>query len=88
MHDKCPACELDLRQSDTGDAGAVIVIMVLGAIVGGLALWVEFRFSPPVWLHIVLWPAVTVALAVWMMRLAKAALVALQYRHRSSEMGL
>ncbi len=32
--------------------------------------------------------AVTIRLAVPMMRPAKAALVALQYRHRSTEMGL
>jgi uncharacterized protein (DUF983 family) len=38
--------------------------------------------------HAVLWPVVTIPLAVLMMRPAKAALVALQYRHRSSEMGL
>jgi uncharacterized protein (DUF983 family) len=64
------------------------VILLLGAIVVGLAFWVEFRFSPPLWLHAVLWPAVTVPLAVLMMRPAKAALVALQFRHRSTEMGL
>jgi uncharacterized protein (DUF983 family) len=54
----------------------------------GLAFWVEFRFSPPLWVHAILWPVVTVPLAVLLMRPAKAALVALQFRHRSSEMGL
>ena len=83
----CPSCGLDLQQSDTGDAGAVIVIMLLGAIVAGLAIWTEFRFSPPIWVHIVLWPVVTFPAAILMMRLAKSTLVGLQYRHRSSEMG-
>ena len=86
--DSCGACGLDLRQSDTGDAGAVIIIMILGAIVAGLAIWTEFRFSPPLWVHVVLWPAITLPLAIGMMRLAKSALIGLQYRHRSSEMGL
>ena len=84
----CPICGLDLRQSDTGDAGAVLIIIVLGAIVGGLAVWTEFRFSPPLWLHVVLWPVVATPLAIVMMRLAKSALIGLQYRHRSTEMGL
>jgi uncharacterized protein (DUF983 family) len=88
VRDRCEACGLDLRECDTGDGAIVGVIMVLGAIVVGLAFWVEFRFSPPLWVHAVLWPAVTVPLAVLMMRPAKAALVALQYRHRASEMGL
>ena len=40
------------------------VVLVLGAIVVGLAFWVEFRFSPPLWVHVVLWPVVTIPLAV------------------------
>jgi uncharacterized protein (DUF983 family) len=84
----CPVCGLDFSQADTGDAGAVGVIMVLGAIVVTLAFWVEFRFEPPLWVHAVLWPAVTLPLAILLMRPVKAALVAAQYRTRASEMGL
>ena len=85
---RCDTCGLDLREHDAGDGAAVGVILVLGAIVVALAFWVEFRFSPPLWLHAVLWPVVTIPLAVALMRPAKAALVAQQYRHRASEMGL
>ena len=88
VRDRCEACDLDLRACDTGDGAAVGVILVLGAIVVGLAFWVEFRFSPPLWVHAVLWPVVTIPLAILMMRPAKAALIALQFRHRASEMGL
>jgi uncharacterized protein (DUF983 family) len=85
---RCEVCGLDLRAHDAGDGAVVGVILVLGAIVMVLAFWVEFRFSPSLWLHAVLWPLVTVPLAILMMRPAKAALVALQFRHRASEMGL
>jgi uncharacterized protein (DUF983 family) len=84
----CPICGLDFGQSDTGDAGAVIVIIVLGAIVLGLAFWVEFRFNPPLWVHAILWPMVTLPLAILITRPMKAALVALQFRTRPNEMGL
>jgi uncharacterized protein (DUF983 family) len=84
----CPACGLGFGHSDTGDAGAVILIMVLGAFVGGMAIWVEFHFSPPIWVHVVLWPLVTIPLAILIMRHMKAALVAAQFRHRANEMGL
>ena len=84
----CPVCGLDFGQSDTGDAGAVILIMVLGAFVVGMAFWVEFHFSPPLWVHAVLWPIVTIPLTILMMRPMKAALVAAQFRHRPDEMGL
>lgn len=88
VRDTCLVCGLDLRANDTGDGPAVLVILVLGAIVVALAFWVEFTFSPPLWVHAILWPVVTVPLAIAMMRPLKAALVALQFRHRASEMGL
>jgi uncharacterized protein (DUF983 family) len=84
----CPICGLKFAGSDTGDAGAVGVITLLGAIVICLAFWVEFRFNPPLWVHAILWPAVTLPLAVLIMRPVKAALVAAQFRTRAAEMGL
>ncbi len=84
----CSACGLDFRQVDTGDGATVGVILVLGAFVVAMAFWVEFRFEPPLWVHALLWPVVTIPLAVLLMRPAKAALIAQQYRHRSAEMGL
>ena len=88
VREQCAVCGLDLRAHDTGDGPAVGVILVLGAIVVTLAFWVEFRFSPPLWVHAVLWPIVTLPGAILMMRPMKAALVALQYHHRKTEMGL
>ncbi len=88
IRDRCGSCGLDLREIDTGDGAAVAVTLILGGIVVGLAFVVEFTFSPPLWVHAVLWPVVTIPLAVAMMRPLKAALVAQQYRYRASEMGL
>ena len=88
LRSACPVCGLDLSQSDTGDAGAVILIIVLGAFVVGMAFWVDFRFSPPLWVHAILWPIVTIPLAILIMRPMKAALVASQFRNRPHEMGL
>ena len=88
VRDHCEICGLDLRAHDAGDGAVVGVILLLGAVVVTLAFWVEFHFSPPLWLHAILWPVVTVPLAILMMRPAKAALVALQFRHRATEMGL
>lgn len=88
MQPACPVCGLDFSNSDTGDAGAVGVIMVLGAIIISLAFWVDFRFEPPLWVHAILWPTVTLPLAILIIRPVKAALVAAQFRHRPTEMGL
>ncbi len=88
IRDRCDVCGLDLRENDTGDGAAAGVTLVLGAFIVALAFWVEFRFEPPVWVHVMLWPVIAVLGAIWLTRIAKAALVAMQFRHRSSEMGL
>lgn len=85
---RCEHCDLDLSGNDAGDGAAALVILVLGAVIVGLAFWVEFRFSPPLWVHAVVWPLITFPAAVILIRVVKAALIALQYRHRASEMGL
>ncbi len=88
MRDRCDVCGLDLRACDTGDGAVVPVLLVLGTIVVGSAFLVEFRFSPPLWVHTLLWPLVAIPLAILMMRPLKAGFVALQFRLRASEMGL
>lgn len=87
VRERCPVCGLDLRAADTGDGPAVFVMFFLSIVVVGMAFWVEFTFSPPLWVHVVLWPVPTLALAILVMRPAKALMVALQYRTRASEMG-
>ena len=82
VRDVCAVCGLNLSKHDAGDGPAVAVILLLGALVVGLAFWVEFHLSPPLWVHAVIWPIFTVPMAIVMMRPLKAALVALQYRHR------
>lgn len=82
----CDACGLDLRAHDAGDGPAVAAIFLVGALAVVGALWVDGRFAPALWVHAVLWPAVVLPLAVLTMRVAKAALVALQWRHRREEM--
>lgn len=82
----CTVCGLGLRAHDAGDGPAVLAIFVLGALLVGGAMWLEFTHEPPLWVHMVLWPVVALPLAVAVMRPAKAALVALQYRHRRDEM--
>jgi uncharacterized protein (DUF983 family) len=43
---------------------------------------VEINFSPPLWVHLLLWAPLILIGAVAMLRPLKAGLIALQYRHR------
>jgi uncharacterized protein (DUF983 family) len=58
---------------------------LVGLVVVGLALWVEFTYEPPIWLHIVMWFALTAVLSLALVRPSKALMVALQFRHRAEE---
>ena len=78
----CAACGLDLRDHDAGDGPAVAGIFLIGALTVGLAIWVDVRFAPALWVHALLWPAFVLPLSILVMRVAKAALVALQWRYR------
>jgi uncharacterized protein (DUF983 family) len=77
----CEICGLDFSAQDAGDGPAVFVILVLGLIVVGLAACIEIRFSPPIWVHLMLWTPLVLGGAIAMLRPLKAGLIALQYRH-------
>jgi uncharacterized protein (DUF983 family) len=79
---ECEGCGLDLRAHDAGDGPAVAGIFILGTLAMIGAFVVEFRFEPLLWVRAVLWTTLLVPGSVLVMRVAKAALVALQWRHR------
>lgn len=85
LRESCPRCGLDYRFADSGDGPAVFAIFILGCLVLGAALLVEFRLQPPVWVHVVLWGVLTPLLAFFLLRSLKGLLIALQYKHAAGE---
>lgn len=81
----CSACGLDFATFDVGDGAAALVILVVGALVCGAALWVEFTYSPPLWLHAVIWAPVITVLTFFFLRIVKAFLLVVQYQQRAGE---
>lgn len=82
---RCDVCDLDYSFADAGDGPAVFVILIIGFIVVGLALWMEVSFNPPLWLHFLLWMPLTVVLSLSGLRLIKGVLITLQYANRAAE---
>jgi uncharacterized protein (DUF983 family) len=80
---RCEACGLDFSFADSGDGPAVFIMMIVGFIVVGLALFVEFTFSPPYWVHAVLWIPLVIGLSLGLLRPLKGFLIAQQYKHRA-----
>lgn len=80
---KCGECGLDLASHDAGDGPTVFVILILGAVVVGLAFLLQRFVSLHPIVQLAIWTPVIVGGAILMLRHLKALLIALQYRHRS-----
>jgi uncharacterized protein (DUF983 family) len=81
----CKACGANLSGQDSGDGPVAFIVLIVGAVVVGLALIVEVRYGPPVWLHLLLWLPLTVLLTLALMRPLKSLLIARQYQHRRDD---
>lgn len=82
---RCNSCGLDYDFADAGDGPAVFVILVTGFIVVGAALIVEVKYSPPYWVHALVWGPLAVFLPLLLLRSFKGALIGLQYKHKAQE---
>ena len=85
VSERCEACDLDYGFADAADGPAVFVMFIVGFLVVGLALWLEFAWMPPVWVHVALWFPLTAILSLVTLRPLKGVMIALQYHHKAEE---
>ena len=81
----CRACGLDLSTFNVGDGPAAFLTLIVGGLVTAMAITVQLVFRPPFWVHIILWVPITAGAVIGLLRLSKALLLALEYRHRAAE---
>jgi len=82
---RCRACGLDFSAFNVGDGPAAFLIFIVGGITVALAMAVELGLSPPWWVHVLLWVPLATILTIGLLRVSKALLLALEYRHRARE---
>lgn len=82
---RCENCGLDFAFADSADGPAFFVMSFAGFVVVCAALAVEVLYSPPYWLHALLWLPLIVAVTLLPLRPAKGLLIALQYHNRAAE---
>jgi uncharacterized protein (DUF983 family) len=80
----CGNCRLDYAFIDSVDGPVPFVIMLIGFIVVGLALWADVSFSPPLWLHFIIWIPLAIILSLFALRWVKGILIALQYQNKAA----
>ena len=84
---RCRVCRLEFSRFNVDDGPAAFLTLIVGAMVVGLALWLEVSVGPPVWVHALLWIPLIIGLTLVGLRIAKAALLASEYRHSAREAG-
>jgi uncharacterized protein (DUF983 family) len=82
---RCRACGLDFDAFNVGDGPAAFLTLIIGAVVSIAAITLELSVSPPVWVHLILWPPVTIGLVIGSLRVAKGLLLASEYRNHAAE---
>ena len=83
--DRCRVCGLDFVSFNVGDGAAAFLIMIVGGLISLCAVLVEITWSPPIWVHLLLWAPLTVILVIGLMRVAKGLLIALEYKNAARE---
>jgi uncharacterized protein (DUF983 family) len=82
---ECRACGLDFAAFNVGDGAASFLVLIVGAITVGLAVWLELSRSPPWYVHVLLWGPLALGLTLGLSRVAKGLLAALEYHHSAGE---
>lgn len=83
--DHCRACNLDYSNYNVGDGPAAFLTLIVGVAILGLALFVEFTFYPPMWVHLLLWIPVTSLMVIGTLRFSKALLLISEHRNDAHE---
>ena len=87
ISDHCPHCGEELFHHQADDAPPYFTILIVGHIVVPLMLAVELEYLPPVWIHMVVWPTLTLALSLFLLPRIKGAVVGWQWAQRMHGFG-
>lgn len=82
---RCRVCGLDFSSFNVGDGPAAFLTLIVGALIVGLALWLEVAVHPPFWVHVILWVPITTLAVIWGLRAGKGALLAAEYQRKAGE---
>ena len=77
----------DYERFNVGDGPAAFLTLIIGALITGLAIWLDAAVRPPFWVHILLWVPITIGAVLAGLRVSKALLLIAEYRNKAGEAG-
>lgn len=78
----CTHCHADLTRHEADDAPPYFTILIVGHIVVPLMLYVELEYLPPIWIHMTIWPSLTLLLTLFLLPRIKGAVIGWQWALR------
>jgi uncharacterized protein (DUF983 family) len=81
----CEVCGLDYSFADPADGPAFFAMSIAAVPALLFALWFQFTFEPPLWMHLIITLPLTVGACVVLLRPLKGWLVCSQYFHKAEE---
>lgn len=88
INDQCFSCGEAFHHHRADDFPPYVTIMLVGHIVVPLVLMVERQYHPEQWVHMAIWPLMTLLLALTILRPVKGALIGLQWALRLHGFGI
>lgn len=83
--DECTHCGEDFTKIDSGDGPAIFVMFILGFGLTIIAVIIHLLFEPPIWVHGVIWTVGTIGGTIYLVRVMKALMIALQFKYKAEE---
>ena len=84
---ECSQCGEDLSHHRADDLPAYIVLFLVGHIVVGTLMGTDPEGVWPIWIHMILWPLMTLFLSLALLQPVKGAVVGLQWALRMHGFG-
>lgn len=85
--DVCPHCGEELFHHRADDAPPYFTMLIVGHVVVPIMLAVELEYMPPIWLHVAIWPTLSLGLCLFLLPRIKGAVVGLQWALRMHGFG-
>ncbi|HEU4986513.1 MAG TPA: DUF983 domain-containing protein, partial [Rhizobiaceae bacterium] len=82
---RCEVCGLDYSFADPADGPAFFAMTIAAVPALAFALWLQFTFEPPIWVHLFTTLPVTLIACMLLLRPLKGWLVCSQYFHKAEE---
>jgi uncharacterized protein (DUF983 family) len=76
---RCEACGMEFHHHRADDLPPYLVIFIVGHVIGYGILMTETKMEMPLWVHLAIWPLLTLVLSLALLQPVKGAVVGLQY---------